>query len=179
MPAGDGSGQKYLRFCNGADLIIDRNWADLNNVRSGDVLIIFDNAQFKVSNSVDTLRYTNGSIQFFFTNNGRPNLTKAVKLGFTAPSTGPRAGILFFGSRSNTAPALISVLSWSIYDPNMRGAIYMPAAHVQFSASGTLGGCTQIIGSTLELVGSWTGNGPCTTGGARPIVGSRTVKLLQ
>lgn len=174
-------GQKYLRFCNGANLIIDRTWADLGEVFDGDVLLIFDNtSRFETGSQVSTLKYDKGGIQFYFANNGRPNMTNpTAKIMLRAPSSGPRAGILFFGERDNNATGLISVAGNDPWSGILGGAIYMPGSTVQFRGSGqNWGGCTQIIGARVVLSGTWTGNGPCTIAGTSPVVASQVVRLI-
>jgi len=180
--ATDGSGQRYIRFCSGGSLIVERPSAVFPGGGVGQsVLYIFDNANLTFKDNI-LAAIGAGSAQFYFVNGGRVSIPPTTRLTASAPSAGPRPGILFFGSRTldppTAAPHRISLASGSA----LRGAIYMPGSTVEFRTSGTLGGCLQLIANRVRLDGTWQSSSPCLTSptlATRPIVASRVVMLTQ
>ena len=113
-------------------------------------------------------------VSFFFTGGGRLRIdarNSAVKL------TADASGMLFRGAKANSIDGanLIAVGPGS----KLEGAIYFPNAPINFSASGNVSKCLQIIGQTVELSGTWQIEGPCAMPGISPIVASRNVNLTQ
>lgn len=167
------AGAKYVRFCNNATLNIATGIDGFGNA-----LFIFDNSILTVQNNT-TVQSTRSS--FYFVNGGRPEIfAPQTRMTFVAPTSGPHKGMLFMGARSGSSPAnnSIAVGPSSV----LRGALYFPASPVWFQITGNAGAtnCTQIIGRTVTLSGSWQSSAPCpVSSGVRPIVASRRVRLTQ
>jgi hypothetical protein len=165
-------GKRYYYFCNGSIFTIAKTVSLFP-----DSLYIFDsNAQLVIQDGVN-VSFPRSSL--YFRNGAFPMIwAPTSKIQFSAPSSGPRAGVIFFGARanSNVANNQIAVGPGSSFD----GAIYFPASTVLFRAQGTMSGCPQIIANRVTLFGGvWMINGPCTSSGTRPIVASRSVRLTN
>ena len=167
------SGVMAMRICGGLDIrkqvtfkpglyIIDGGDLTLNGIDS--------------ASTVDAGLTVQGAT-FFLTGNGTLKLTGNGSLNLQAPTTGPYAGILIFGSRSQSG------LTYSIQGntgSTTQGAIYVPTSAITFSGnSSTTNGCTQIIGLTVEFTGSSTLRSSCTTSNARPIETNVIVRITE
>jgi hypothetical protein len=168
MPPNSGTidGTPYWYFCGGLSI--------LKNLTLQAGLYIIKGNSFELP---ATINLAGTGVTFYFAQGSSPLFyaPTPVSLNLRAPTTGPYAGILFFGGRQNAATNLISVASNSVLD----GALYFPAALLMFTGSGSFGGCTQIIGRKVQLSGSFVAPGPCTSEGTVPIVASRNVTLTE
>jgi len=73
-------------------------------------------------------------------------------LDLTAPTEGPTAGLVFFGSRTGTPTVQQTFSNNTVMD--LTGAVYFPNQIVNFNNNGTTaptGGCTQVIGRMVRL----------------------------
>ena len=62
----------------------------------------------------------------------------------------------------------------------MQGAIYMPAADIQFTGNSAVSnGCTQVIGRTVTFSGSSSLKSSCATAGTRIISTNETVTVTE
>ena len=114
---------------------------------------------------------------FFLTGTSTLKLTGNGSLNLQAPTTGPYAGILIFGSRAQTG--LTYAISGNT-GSTTQGAIYAPTSAISFSGnSNTTNGCTQIIGLTVQFTGNSTLRSNCTTGNARPIETNVMVRITE
>jgi len=132
--------------------------------------LIVDKALFLV----DHTNITGADVSFFFKRGGgiridAPN--SSVQL------TADASGMLFRSARASASadPVMFNVGPGS----DLRGVIYFPNSPVVFGASGSVSSCLQIIGRTVELMGTWQITGPCAMPGVSPIVASRDVDLTQ
>jgi len=82
----------------------------------------------------------------------------AISLGnnaiidLSAPTAGPTAGLVFFGSRTGTSTVQQTFSNNTIFD--LTGAIYFPNQIINFNNNATTaatGGCTQVIGRMVRL----------------------------
>jgi hypothetical protein len=103
------------------------------------------------------------------------NGTATVQLD--APTTGPYAGILFYGDRdcgtgSNTFNGTA--------DSRLTGALYFAQQDLNFlgNFSGA-GGCSQIVAGTIQWSGNTLINQDCTSLGMRDIPAHQRVRLVE
>jgi Flp pilus assembly protein TadG len=97
------------------------------------------------------------------------SVSGGVVATLSAPTSGPTAGILFFGDRN--APTSTSSSFSGFGTLNMTGAIYLPAHTLTYAGGGTISGCQQAIAwnindylNNLYFDGSCTGTGMKTIG---------------
>ena len=97
-------------------------------------------------------------------------------INLQAPTSGPYAGTLFFGSRSGSGTSTFNGSASSL----LTGAIYMPTQLVRYNGNFSgLGGCTQVVSSSVEWNGNATIKQDCTTYGVRSIPATQTIKLVE
>jgi hypothetical protein len=100
-----------------------------------------------------------------------------IAINLSASTTGPTAGILFFGARGTTAiNHVINGTSGSV----LQGAIYTPTDNIQYSGnSAGANGCTQVIGSTITMTGNSTLKATCASAGTKSLLANETVRLVE
>lgn len=167
------SGVRALRVCGGLDIKTHASFAP--------GLYIIDGGEFNLNANgdvaIDDASLSGDGVTFYLAGNATLSLSGNGSLNIRAPSTGPYAGILFFGSRSQTG-LTHQVLgnSGSI----TQGAIYVPSSAVRFTGNSTTSnGCTQIIGYTVEFTGNSTLRSNCQTNNVREIETSVMVSLVE
>lgn len=97
------------------------------------------------------------------------NLGNNAQINITAPSTGPYAGLAFFGDRTGTASVQQTFPNNAVM--NIKGAVYFPNQIVEFdnNAETQPGGCTQIIGRIIHLSNNVNLEENCSGAGTTPI----------
>jgi hypothetical protein len=162
------AGRSHVRLCNNltirsSGMVSIPNWT-----------FIFDGADL----IIDRTNVVGNALSFYFAGGGRPRID-AANSRVVLSGAAAEAGMLFRGARANTLAT--GVINQIAVGPgsNLRGGIYFPASDVQFQANGNVSTCLQIIGSTVNLIGTWQVTGPCAAMGLRPIVASREVRLTQ
>lgn len=92
-----------------------------------------------------------------------------AKINLTAPTTGPTAGLAFFGTRAGS-PATTQVFSNNT-QLNITGAIYFPTQTVELdnNASSNASGCVQLIGQRLSFSNNAALPSNCAGTGTHPI----------
>lgn len=116
-------------------------------------------------------------VTFYFPSTGSLKLNASAKLDLSAPTSGPYAGILFFGARDATT---VTHQINGTADSTLDGAIYAPASTVSYAGGGsTAGGCTQIVANTVSFSGSSNLASVCSAAGTRDIVTNQTVTLVE
>jgi hypothetical protein len=101
-------------------------------------------------------------------------------INITAPSTGPFAGLAFFGNRTGTPTVVQDFNNNAIF--NILGAVYFPNQIVNFENNGntTPGhGCTQIIGRMVNLSNNVRLESNCDHTGVRPITTASAALLIE
>lgn len=167
------SGVPALRICGGLDI------KKLVTFLPG--LYIIDGGTFSLNANGSVLSVDAGiiaaGVTFMLTGTAKLSMTGNGGLNIQAPTTGPFAGILFFGSRSQTG-ITHEVLGNS--GSVTQGAIYLPTSEITFSGnSSTVNGCTQIIASRVKFTGNSTLRSSCTTPIANGILTHELVKIVE
>jgi Flp pilus assembly protein TadG len=161
-------GVKALRFQGGLTIH--------GAVTFGPGLYVIDGGTFK-ANAGATI--SGAGVTFFLTNGATAALNGSATLALSAPAVGPYSGLTFFGSRAGTGLThQVNGNSGSIVE----GAVYFPASHVQFSGNSKTsggGGCTQVIGNTVELTGNSSLRSTCESSGTRDLLANRFVRLVE
>jgi hypothetical protein len=100
------------------------------------------------------------------------NLTGGSTSNFSAPTSGPLTGILFFQDRSIPSSAAGSTVSGSATS-TFDGALYFPTTTLSYSGSSSLNGYNIVIADKLSLSGSSTiGTNYSSLTGGSPIRGT-------
>lgn len=167
------SGVPALRICGGLNIKTHASFAPgLYIIDGGDFNL---NANGEVT--LDAASVSGEGVTFYLAGNSTLNLSGNGSLNLRAPSSGPYAGILFFGSRGQeglTHQVLGNAESIT------QGAIYTPSSAVRFTGNSTTSnGCTQIIGYTVEFTGNSTLRSNCDVNNVREVETSVTVSLVE
>ncbi len=127
--------------------------------------------------SIDAAGNPPGAVTFYFTEGGFAKLNGTADLKLSAPATGPYAGLLFFGSRSETG---IKHIINGGASSALQGAIYAPASHVQYSGnSAAASGCTQLIANTITLTGNSDIQVDCENNGTEEILVGQLISVVE
>jgi hypothetical protein len=108
-------------------------------------------------------------------NSGTVNISNGANATLSAPTTGPTAGIAFFGSRTASASNVNSFAGGVTM--KITGAIYFPTQNLSFSngvSTNNGAPCTQIIAGAITIVGGTTLNSTQCPQGVLPIAGVPT-----
>lgn len=167
------SGVKSIRFCSGLDV--------KGTVIFDPGLYIIEGGTFTInSGNIDSsglVSLTGSGVTFLFTGGASLKLGNNGVLDFSAPTTGPFSGILFFGSRNETG------ISHNINGGSgstTQGAVYVPASPINFRGSSkTTNGCTQIIARQVVFTGSSSLRSSCDNAGTRGILTNEVVTIVE
>jgi hypothetical protein len=124
----------------------------------------------------------NGSIQgegvtFVLLDGATAKFTGNAMIALSAPTSGPLAGILFFG-RDAGATNQVSGTTGSV----MTGAVYMPNSAITYTGNQTTkNGCLQIIADTVRFTGNsnLTLGSECTGAGTTDALTGQIVKIVE
>lgn len=98
-------------------------------------------------------------------------------VSLTAPTSGPTAGIVFFGDRNMSAGTSFKLNGGGTQ--TFGGAVYLPKADLNFSGgTSSSNGCTQIIAETITFSGNSNLAINCGGYGTKPL-GSATASLVE
>jgi hypothetical protein len=107
------------------------------------------------------------------TNGGCINIPNGGDITWSAQTSGPYTGILFFQSRTNQISATFN----NTGNYNMSGAMYFPVASVSYGNAGTSNDCTLLVAQTLTIGGgNSTFSNTCSAYGGAPFL---TVTLAE
>ena len=97
-------------------------------------------------------------------------------VNLSAPTTGTYAGMLFFGDRSGTAGVTFNGTAAS----KLTGSIYFANQDIKYlgNFSGN-GGCTRVVGKTIDWSGNTSISQNCTAYGMASIPALKIVKLVE
>ncbi|MCF3972576.1 pilus assembly protein TadG-related protein [Paracoccus salsus] len=167
------SGVPALRICGGLDIKSHASFAPGLYIIDGGELSLNANGDV----ALDEASMSGEGVTFYLAGDAALSLSGNGKFSMRAPSSGPYAGILFFGSRTQTG-LTHKVLGNS--GSTTQGAIYFPSSDVRFTGnSNTSNGCTQIIGYTVEFTGNSTLRSSCLEDNIREIETSVVVALVE
>jgi hypothetical protein len=163
------SGVKAMRFCGGLDL--------QGEIHLDPGLYIIDGGML-TANGGGTKIIGEG-VTFHLTNGAASRLNGNAFLDLSAPTSGPYSGLVFFGSHGGVGLThQVNGTAGSIVE----GAVYFPASHISFSGNSKTsggGGCTQVIGYTVELTGNSSLRSSCEMTGTRSLLANRFVRLVE
>ena len=158
------SGLASMRFCNGLTLRGDVNMAP--------GIYFIEGGDFRINAGTNVL---GDGVVIYLADGVEMDFNGSAHIDLSAPTSGPYAGILVFGSRDATTMShKINGDAGVIVD----GAIYTPASHLDIlgSAGTSAISCTQMIGNTLAFSGNGAININCTnTAGSDGHTGLRVV----
>lgn len=139
---------------------------------SGDVTLqpgvyVISGGDFRVSANAHV---SGTGVTIFLDSGVQININGTATVRLAAPTTGPYAGVLFFGDRSSTGTSTFNGTADSL----MTGSIYMPTRSVSYLGNFTgQNGCTQVVADKVEWSGNTSVSVDCTA------VGMRTLPVLQ
>ncbi len=159
------SGMMSRRYCSGLSL--------RGTVQFAPGLYLIEGGDFNI-NSNATI--AGEGVVFYLAEGVNLRFNGTASVDLSAPTAGPYAGILIFGSRdATTASHTINGNFGSTID----GAIYAPASHLTLSGSAqtSMHGCTQFVTDTVTFSGSGTIDISCesTAGPTIEVPGSVTL----
>jgi Flp pilus assembly protein TadG len=158
------NGQEAIRFCGGLEI------NGTISLKPG--LYIIDGGDFTVTAGA---KLSGEGVTLFFANSAAAKLLGNGDIDLSAPTSGPYAGLLFFGSRHTTG-VVHQVTGNS--ESTLEGNLYMPTASIDFTGNSTVsGGCTQIVADQVTFTGNTTME-TCASPTDEILVG-RTVSLIE
>ena len=97
-------------------------------------------------------------------------------VNLSAPKSGTYSGMLFFGDRANTTGVTFNGTAAS----KLTGALYFANQDIKYlgNFSGN-GGCTRVVGKTIEWSGNTSISQDCTAYGMKTIPAMQVVKLVE
>jgi hypothetical protein len=146
---------------------------------SGDVALapgvyVISGGTFRINANANV---TGSGVTFYLTNGARLQFNGNASMDLSAPTSGPYAGMLFFGDRtdqggSNTINGTAS--------SRMTGAVYFAKQQVQYlgNFSGQ-NGCTQVVADTVQWSGNTSVSVDCSAHGMQPLPATQLVKLVE
>ena len=167
------SGVKSMRFCKGLDV--------KGKITFEPGLYIIEGGTFSINggdvNSTSAAELIGAGVTFYLGQGASLKLNGNVTMNLSAPTSGPFAGLLFFGSRNATSTTHIINGTAST---TLQGAVYAPASLIEFKGnSSTSGGCTQVIGDRIKLTGNSSLRSTCDAAGTRKIETNEIVTLVE
>ena len=166
-----GTTLNVMRFCNGLDAKGVVNFAPGLYIVEGGTMTSSGTNAAQLNGPVSP-----AGVTFYFGAGGALNIGANTTLNLSAPTSGPYAGILFFGSRSNSLAHSIQGTAASVTE----GAIYMPASRVTFTGnSAAASGCTQVIANTIVLTGNSTLTADCSNDNVQEILVGHVISVVE
>lgn len=155
------------RYCNGLNL------SGTKTLQPG--VYIIEGGTFRANGSAEI---SGSGVTFVLTDSADLSFNGNATLNLSAPTSGPYAGVLFFGSRTNSSSAGISFNGTA--GSALTGALYFPSQPVAFSGDMEgANGCTQLVAKTVD----WSGNASlavdCTSYGMSALAVGGVVKLAE
>ena len=155
------------RYCGGLSL------NGTVNLKPGTYII--DGGTLKTNGNANI---TGTGVTFYLANNAQISINGNSNMNLTPPTSGTYSGMLFFGSRSNSASTSITINGSST--SSMTGAIYFPNQTVSYIGDFQgANGCTQVVARIIQ----WSGNSSlgvdCSAYGMSPLPVGGVVKLVE
>jgi Flp pilus assembly protein TadG len=160
-------------FCNGLSI----NAGSTLTLNPG--IYYIDRGSFSVNGGA-TVKGTGVTIVFTSStgsNYATASINGGANIKLTAPTSGPTAGIVFFGDRKAPAGTVFKFEGGATQV--LGGAIYLPRGDVSFAGGAdTTTGCTKLIGNTIKFTGNSNFAIDCSGFGTKAI-GAIVARLLQ
>ncbi|MCR9079942.1 MAG: Tad domain-containing protein [Hyphomonadaceae bacterium] len=154
------------KFCNGLDL--------RKTVHFEPGIYIIDGQSLSTAANADV---TGTDVTFYLTGGADLGFRGTSTVNLTAPTTGPYAGILFFGDRSDSSSEYIFN---GTADSLLTGTLYAAAGDVTYAGDFTgQDGCLQIVAFRIDLTGGSNMTGDCDAYGITNAQLPGFVKLLE
>ena len=170
------SGVPARRICGGLDIKKHTTFAPGLYIIDGGELSINANGEV----ALDAASMAGEGVTFYLANRATLSLNGNGNFSIQAPTTGPYAGILFFGSRSDRGLDHKILGNSALGNSTTQGAIYFPTSAVRFQGNSNMtNGCTQIIGYTVEFTGNSTLRSNCDTNNVREVETKVLVSLVE
>jgi Flp pilus assembly protein TadG len=143
------------------------------NLKPG--VYIIDGGTFKANGNA---AISGSGVTFVMANNASLSFNGNAVLNVSAPTSGTYAGMLFFGSRSNSTSASVTINGAS--SSVMTGAVYFPNQPVYYTGNFQgANGCTQVVARTV----AWSGNSNlavnCSAYGMTALPVGGVVKIVE
>jgi hypothetical protein len=153
-------------YCDGLTLNQDTHFAPGVYIISG--------GEFSVNGNRNI---TGTGVTFILTNGAKLGLNGTATINMSAPTSGPFAGVLFFGDRQHVgAKHTINGNASS----RLNGAVYLPTGDLDYSGNyGGINNCTQIVARRITFIGNSTLSVNCTAAGTRRIAVAETIALVE
>lgn len=121
---------------------------------------------------------TGSGVMFYLTNGARVSINGNATVQVSAATSGTYSGMLFFGDRSDTGASKNTFNGTA--NSKLTGAIYFASQDIQYNGnfSGN-GGCTQVVGLTVEWNGNADVSQDCSAYGMQNIPASQMVRLAE
>ena len=134
---------------------------------------IVSGGDFKINANANI---SGAGVTIYFTAGTSVSINGTATVNLSAPTSGTYSGMLFFGDRSATDNVNLNGTA----DSKLTGAIYFANQAIKYlgNFSGD-GGCTQVVGKTVEWSGNATINQDCTAYGMKTISALQLVKLVE
>jgi hypothetical protein len=134
---------------------------------------VIDGGELRIGS---TAVVTGHGVTIHLTNGAHVVINGGATIDLSAPTSGPYAGLLFFGRRSGAS--VDHVLNGSAAS-RFTGAIYMPNDRLEMRGSNTAGaGCTQIVARTIDFRGNSGMGMDCAGTGVRDLRMVSGVRLV-
>jgi hypothetical protein len=160
-------------FCNGLSV----NAGATLTLNPG--IYYIDRGSFTVNGGA-TVKGTGVTIVFTSStgsNYATASINGGANVSLTAPTSGPTAGIVFFGDRKAPAGTVFKFEGGATQV--FTGALYLPKGDVSFAGGAdTTTGCTKLIGNTVKFTGNTNFALDCSGLGTKAI-GATVARLLQ
>ncbi len=124
---------------------------------------IVSGGNFKINANANI---SGSGVTIYFTAGTSVSINGTATVNLSAPTSGTYSGMLFFGDRSATDDVTLNGTA----DSKLTGAVYFANQNINYlgNFSGN-GGCTQVVGKTVEWSGNATINQDCTAYGMKTI----------
>ena len=134
---------------------------------------IVSGGNFKINANANI---SGSGVTIYFTAGTSVSINGTATVNLSAPTSGTYSGMLFFGDRTATDGVTLNGTANS----KLTGAIYFANQDINYlgNFSGN-GGCTQVVGKTVEWSGNATINQDCTAYGMKTIPAMQLVKLVE
>jgi hypothetical protein len=165
FPNANGSVLQPGHYTNGMNL------SGTKTLSSG--VYVVSGGNFKINANANI---SGSGVTIYFTAGTSVSINGTATVDLSAPTSGTYSGMLFFGDRSATDNVTLNGTA----DSKLTGAIYFANQDINYlgNFSGN-GGCTQVVGKTVEWSGNTTINQDCTAYGMKTIPAMQLVKLVE